>query len=253
MNCKFNNRCNNYKTNVCNNECFAYVVLHGVDGNGGYWNSSRIPKKYENCFIDTLPIKEDNPKPYEVITKYCNNITEFVLNKGMGLFLFSIPNPENRLGTGTGKTTSAITVLNEYLVARVGEFIKNDFNFGNNPVMFTKLSEIQNIYNAQFRGGFKVQEEASAKYYALLKRMKTVELLVIDDIGIRDLTEAFKNELYDVIDTRATEDRATVYTSNYPLKKLPELLGDRIASRIEGQCYPVGFKGADHRKGGLFR
>lgn len=253
MECKFSRKCNNYNSKECNAECFPYVVLHGLNGNSGYWSSSRIPKKYDNCFADTLPIEKDNPEAYKVIKKYCSDVTNYVCNKGMGLFLFSIPNTENRLGTGTGKTTSAITILNEYLIARVGDYIRNDFKFGNNPTMFIKLSEFQNIYNSQFRGGFTVQAEASTKYYTLLNRMKTVELLVIDDIGIRDLTDAFKNELYDVIDTRVTEDKATIYTSNYPLSKLPELLGDRIASRIEGQCYPVGFKGKDHRKGGLFR
>lgn len=254
MNCKFKDKCNNYSNyEKCNNECFAYVVLHGVNGKSGYWGNSRIPEKYKECTVDNLPIGSDNPDAEKVIKRYCSDFDKFVLDKGMGLFLFSIPNAENRLGTGTGKTTSAITILNEYLIHRVQSFIKNDFDFKDNPVMFLKLSELQNTYNSQFRGGFKIQEEASIKYYTLLKRMKTVELLVLDDIGIRDLSEPFKNELYDVIDTRVTNGLSTIYTSNYPLSTLADLLGERIVSRIEGQCYSVGFKGEDHRKGGLFR
>lgn len=253
MDCKFKKKCSKINTDQCNRECFPYIVLHGIEGNSGYWGSTRVPKKYENCFIETLPIREENPNAFNVIEKYSKDVLRYVKDKGMGLYLFSVPNVNNRLGTGTGKTTSAITILHEYLIARVGEFIRNDFNFGDNPTMFIKLSEMQNIYNSQFRGGYSNQQDMSTKYFALLSRMKNVELLVIDDIGIRDLTDAFKNELYDVIDTRCTEDRATIYTSNYPINSMGDILGDRIVSRIEGQCYPVGFKGEDHRKGGLFR
>ena len=105
MNCKFKDKCNNYSNyEKCNNECFAYVVLHGVNGKSGYWGSSRIPEKYKECTIDNLPIGSDNPDAEKVIKRYCSDFDKFVLDKGMGLFLFSIPNAENRLGTGTGKT-----------------------------------------------------------------------------------------------------------------------------------------------------
>ena len=253
MDCKFKRDCKKANTCDCNDGCFAYIVLHGVDGDRGYWNTTRVPKKYQNCMMDNLPIEGENPRAFEVIQKYCKDVLYYVLEKGMGLFLFSIPNAENRLGTGTGKTTSAITILNEFLISRVSDYIKDDFKFRENTTLFVKLSELQNFYNAQFRGTFDTQGDASRKYYTLMNRMKNAELLIIDDIGIRDLTDAFKNELYDVIDTRVTNDHATIYTSNYPLSHLNELLGERIVSRIEGQCYQLGFKGKDFRKGGLFR
>lgn len=253
MNCKFKRDCKNADTQACNDECFAFVVLHGVDGNRGYWNTTRVPKKYQNCLMDNLPIAAANPRAYEVVQKYCKDVLYYTLEKGMGMFLFSIPNTENPLGTGTGKTTSAVTMLNEFLIARVSDYIKDDFSFKENPTVFVKLSELQNLYNGQFRGTYETQGDASKKYYTLINRMKTAELVVVDDIGIRDLTEPFKNELYDVIDTRVTNDLATIYTSNYPLTQLNEILGERITSRIEGQCYQLGFKGEDFRKGGLFR
>ena len=252
MNCKFSKVCKSYKSVNCTVECFPYVILHGTNGDGGYWSSKRTPKKYDNCFLDTLPIKADNPKAYDVISKYCRDVLGYALDKRVGLFLYSIPNKENRLGTGTGKTTSAITILNEYLVARTKQNIENGFELGDCPVMFIKLSELQNVFNAQFRGVRELQEESARRYYTLKKRMISTELLVIDDIGVRDLTDVFKNELFEIVDARATDEVTTIYTSNYPLEKLNEFLGERTVSRIDGMTYKLGFEGLDHRKGGLF-
>lgn len=252
MDCKFKSVCSKYNTDKCNKTCFEYLILHGLNGTGGYWGSKRTPKKYDDCFLENLPIEKDNPTAYNVVSKYCKDVLGYGLDKRVGLFLYSIPNKENKLGTGTGKTTSAITILNHYLIERTKQNIKNSFNLGINPVMFIKLSELQNIFNSQFRGLRELQEESARKYYSLKKRMIDTELLVIDDIGVRDLTDVFKNELFEIIDARATDETTTIYTSNYPLEKLNEFLGERIVSRIDGMTYSVGFEGADKRKGGLF-
>lgn len=82
--------------------------------------------------------------------------------------------------------------------------------------------------------------------------MMSVELLVFDDIGIRQkITDNFENELTEIIDGRDSDTLATIYTSNLPIDKLADTLGDRIASRIDGMTVSVAFKGKDHRKGGL--
>ena len=81
--------------------------------------------------------------------------------------------------------------------------------------------------------------------------MLQAELLVIDDIGLRNSTENFANELYEVIDERANDELATIYTSNYPIDSLGEILSHQIASRIEGSSIELEFEGKDNRKGGL--
>lgn len=250
--CKFNKTCKKKGTSECNNNCYPFVVLHGQNGESGFWASTRVPQKYQNCLLDTLPIKNENEKIYEVIKKYVSNISYYVNEKGVGLFLFSVPNEQNTFGTGTGKTTTAITVLNEYVLAAVKDHLKGHKKLKNNPAIFIKASELQNKYNAQFRGEHIIQKKASNDFYNFKDHMKKVDLLVIDDIAIRDTTEAFKNELFEIIDYRATEEKATIFTSNYPLQKISEFLGERIASRIYGMTYQLGFKGKDHRKGGLF-
>ena len=251
-NCMFNRKCKNKDTERCSRYCYPFVMLHGQNGTSGFWTATGIPAKYRDCLIENLPIKEDNPKAYSIAEKYVANVSAYVEKKGVGLFLFSVPSRDNAFGTGTGKTTTAITLLNEYVLDSVKHHLQKKKELKHNPALFVKASEFQNKYNAQFRGSIDSQQQASDMFYRFKNRMKKVELLVVDDIAIRDTTEAFKNELFEIVDYRVTEGLATIYTSNHPLPVVKQLLGDRIASRIEGGCVQVAFTGKDHRRGGLF-
>jgi len=248
MDCKLKDKCK--RAESCSLPCYPFSVMYGNKGDGGYWNTKNTPKKYAELLLKDLPIEKENPDTYKAICKYVNNVLDYVREESTGLYLFSIPNASNRLGTGTGKTTTACIILNEYLLARVIDMLQKK-ELLDNVGYFVRLSEFQNKYNEQFRGSVDNQHIASDKFYTMKKRMKDCELLVIDDIAIRDCTEAFKNEIYDIVDYRAVEELATIFTSNIPLEGLSEILGERTASRIEGMTVPIGFRGVDHRKRGL--
>lgn len=249
--CKLASSCKKAGTDACNVLCSPFILLHGLEGHTGLWRARNVPKKYENSFLSNLPIQQDNPLPFSIIRRYVGSVIDNVRN-GTGLFLYSIPNAENRLGTGTGKTTSAIAVANEYLLARTLEHSKGGEPIVNNPVLYYKASEFQNLYNAQFKGTPDMKDAATRKYERVKKLMMKVELLVFDDIGIRQkITDNFENELTEIIDGRDSDQLATIYTSNLPIDKLADTLGDRITSRIDGMTVSVAFKGKDHRKGGL--
>lgn len=250
--CKFADTCKKAGSEQCNTMCFPFVFLHGTQGESGMWKTRNVPKKYDGCSMDNLPIKDTNPKAFTVIEKYCSDPIGFVIEKGVGLFLYSIPNAENRFGTGTGKTTSAITILNQFTIEASREHLKGNLKLESNPSLFMKASELQNIYNQQFRGTLEQQNSASETFYKMKDRMKKVPLLVLDDIAIREISQAFENELYEVIDYRATNELATIFTSNLAITELGNMIGDRIASRIDGMAVKVAFQGKDFRKGGLF-
>lgn len=227
---------------------YPYIFMYGSDGTGGLWKSRNVPAKYSNNFIDSLPIAEENPVAYATVEKYVGNVIQYVQEKKVGLFFFSKPCPENKFGTGTGKTTAAITILNHYLLERLRQHLKNVRSIDDNPVYFCKSTDLQTAFNAQFRGSSEMQKDASERYYAIKNRAKAVELLVFDDIATKASTESFTEELYEIIDHRATEELATIYTSNMTLEDVAGLLGDRIASRIEGMTVPVAFTGRDYRR-----
>lgn len=229
------------------------LSLHGEDGDGGLFKSTNVPVKYKNSFMDTLPIQQDNPAPHAFLKAYTGNILDNVSN-GIGMFMYSIPNASNRLGTGTGKTTSAIAVLHEYLVARAIEEMSGGRRITVNPALYYEATKLQSLYNAQFRGTFEMQEKASYRFYKVKELMMKAELLVMDDVGIRQkITDAFENELTEIIDGRSTDMLTTIYTSNLDISKVADTLGDRIASRIEGMTESLAFKGQDHRKGGILK
>jgi DNA replication protein DnaC len=226
--------------------------MHGLNGDGGFWRTRNVPKKYDDCRLENLPIDKDNPQVYKRIKKYAESMGEFILDRNVGLYLFSVPTEANKFGTGTGKTTTAITLLNEFVIWRVKLHVSGENRINSNPALFMRASEYQNIYNDQFKGDFTVKEKASYKFSRYKKSMTSVDLLILDDIAVRGGTEAYLNELYEIIDTRATNGLTTLYTSNITIEALVDMLGDRIASRIEGMAVPVELVGADKRKGGLF-
>lgn len=235
---------------ACDFTCFPRTLMHGQDGTGGIWKSTQIPKRYQNSFLVNLPIKEQNPTAYAFIEKYINKVTN-VVSRGIGLYLYSIPSQENRRGTGTGKTTVATAIINQFVIDRVIEHSKGIKSITNNPALFVKASELQNTFNAQFRGSEQAKLDASNKFDKFKKLMLSVELLVIDDIALRGTTEAYQDVFYEIIDKRYNEELTTIFTSNTPLENLGETLNYQIASRVEGMTEAVLLKGSDNRKGGV--
>lgn len=242
---------------TCDYSCFACTFFHGLQegGKGGLWATTGVPKKYKHIRMADLPFKEDNPKAYQALVKYSANLLTNVQEKNFGLFLYSIPNDDNVMGTGTGKTTAAAAIINEYVIDRGKSFLKGEQGMENNPALFVKTSELQGHFNAQFRGNKQLQDEATTKYYRLKKEIMKRELIVFDDIATRGnrISEAWEEELYQMIDYRSSmvDKGATIFTTNIKSSKLPDLLGHRIASRINGMAIPIGFKGSDKRKQAL--
>lgn len=233
--------------NTCNELCFPFIRLHGESGGGGLLGVAHVPKAYRRSTVANLPFEQDNPKAFGMVCSYCNQIVKNVDN-GVGLYLYGIPNLDNSKGTGNGKTTAATAILNEFLAERVILDAKKERRLEDVPGLFVNVSKFQNLYNAQFRGTREMQAEASQDYYQFKKLMTWVPLLILDDIGVRDSTEAFKGEFYEVIDNRAIEQLATIFTSNVPIEKLTDLLDDRILSRIQGSTHPVTLEGKDKRR-----
>lgn len=249
--------CSFHKTErECDYTCFPCTFMFGVEGGkGGLWSTTGVPKKYKGARIDNLPIAEANPKAFNIIKQYVENVLMFTQEKNAGLFLYSIPQKDNQFGTGTGKTSSAITVLNHFVIERSRAYFKGQQTIQDNPAIFIKSTELQNAFNAQFRGTKEMQEKASQRYYSLKNAVKKTELVVLDDIATRGsrISEAYEDELYEMLDYRAVNGHTSIFTSNVGMDEVTRCLGDRIASRIAGMTVKVGFVGSDNRLDGLFK
>jgi DNA replication protein DnaC len=240
-------RCKNKALGRCEpGKCFPFRKLCALQ------NAAGIPEAYRGATVDNPDFLNGNPRAYAFIKGFVNDI-EAHISTGDGLFIFSKSSRENVRGTGTGKTSAGCAALNAHLMNVVVKQCATGDVFDGLPGLFVNASTYQNTYNEQFRGSEEAQAAASAVYYDLKKAMDTVPLLVLDDLGVRGATEAFRAEMYEIIDLRTAGHRATIITSNMALDGIATVLDERISSRISAACQVVQFTGRDHRatmKGG---
>lgn len=226
---------------------YQWTRLFGIKGDGGLLAVANVPKKYRKTKITNLPFEKDNPRALKLIQKYGMTTTQQVGN-GVGLYLYGTPTKENPKGTGTGKTTASVAIIVAYLKERIIQEMNGERQIDEVPAYFMKMAKLQNVYNSQFRGSKESTEKNSDSYQSLKRKMTSCELLVLDDIGLRGVTETLQNELYEIIDDRDTNERTTIFTSNVPIKDLDGILSEQLVSRIEGMTVAIPFSGKDNRK-----
>jgi len=69
----------------------------------------------------------------------------------------------------------------------------------------------------------------------VIKKLREVDLLVIDEIGVQFNTEAERLILYRILDHRYEYLKPTIITSNHNLTGLEKIIGQRIISRLYDQ------------------
>lgn len=145
------------------------------------------------------------------------------------------------------------------------EFSKNPVGFllmaGKNGTGKTFASRA--IFDAIKVGGFEdkyffTQTDLNHKYISEMKKFGCVihwieeyskaKILVIDDLGTRSPTEAFKDFLYAIIEKREKNKQniGTIITTNLNANQMREIFGDAIVSRIASDRV-FRFEGKDRR------
>jgi DNA replication protein DnaC len=86
------------------------------------------------------------------------------------------------------------------------------------------------------------------------RKVATVPLLLLDDIGAAKASEWTEEILYRLVNDRYEAMLPALFTSNIPAAGTPErpglreVLGDRIASRLAEMCQQVVLRGTDRRR-----
>lgn len=83
----------------------------------------------------------------------------------------------------------------------------------------------------------------------LIDSLTTVDLLGLDDLGAKPLTEFREERLLRILDGRYVRQLPTIITTNIGTANFSEHFGGRNASRIAGMCRVVLFPNFDHRSG----
>ena len=140
---------------------------------------------------------------------------------GKSLFLYG--------ASGTGKTHTIIALLRHDVA-------------NNKAVAFITVFDLLHKIKASFSQTDGQTEQRLITYYS------NVQNLYLDDVGVERLTEWSLPILYSIIDSRYSNQRRTIITSNMDTPDLHEIVGDRIVSRIIGLCgQPIKLNGKDRR------
>lgn len=232
----------------CNRFCPSFIAVHALSGTGGRNGAANIPADYRLTTLHTSPAREGQPEVYAALADYVGTFTR---QFGAGpdgnvqiksLYLYSRE-------PGTGKTTTAAALLNEYLTVHYIGSVRRALPVLERPVYFVDVNAWQSDYNAFNRPRVpeSIAEPAAARYYNVQRIAMMAAYVVLDDIGVRDASEAFRADLHTLINARVTAGLPTVYTSNIAMTELATLFDRRLADRIRDMCIELTFGGESKR------
>ena len=90
--------------------------------------------------------------------------------------------------------------------------------------------------------------EESRRADADARRYLTCDLLILDDLGAEFVSPFFQSVLYELINTRLTEGKRTVISSNLDRTELKKRYTPQVVSRLEGEYQLLPFYGQDIRQ-----
>jgi len=195
--------------------------------------SSAIPPRYRGVSFDRPPVTDmvrdmSTRHVVNAVQGFVENLDEN-LAAGKGMWLMG--------NTGTGKTTLGMLVAKTALSA--GRTV---------AVYFTPklLTQIRQTYQAT---------ESEDAYDAFFRRLTSVDLLYIDDLGAERHTDWVVEQLYALVNERYENQRSMLVTSNAGKdveegrKQLEDQIGSRTVSRLIEICDdPLPLFGPDRRE-----
>lgn len=235
-----------------------YIGLHGANGEGGRVANAGIPKEYRGLLLNDSPAREYQSKVYGKLESYVKSFDKQFADVREGLQEQGQTDNEIRIKSlylwsespGTGKTTTAVALLNEYLLRHYIGMLKRRESPKQRPAYFLDANLLQTEYNVFNRPRVPedIAEPAGRRYYNAIEKAKTTEFVIIDDLATRDASGPFRADLHSVINHRVANKMPTVYTSNVPIAELPDVFGEqRLADRVRDMTMEIHFDGGSQR------
>lgn len=184
---------------------------------------TRMPLEYQTKDFSTFfQDTESQREAFNMAERFVNG-WEKAKAGGYGLLFLG--------GCGTGKTHLACAIMLELMERYLFVYPR-----------YYKVSEIFSAVRSTYQQGATTNEEETIKFFS------SIQLLVIDEVGIQKGSEAEKRILFSILDNRVTSNKPTILMSNLGPKALAELLGDRLYDRVRSKCVPMLFSGPSMRK-----
>jgi DNA replication protein DnaC len=180
-----------------------------------------VPKRYRGVSFDRRPIADLDPSVIRPVRQYVRDIDDN-LDRGRGLWFFG--------DVGTGKTSLAM------LVSKAAQEAGRSVAIYSMPRL---LADIRDTYD---------RDSGGAPYSAFFRRLCSVDLLHLDDLGAEHRTDWVLEQVYSIVNERWQDQRAMLVTTNVvDLNDLREQIGTRTVSRLSEMCDAHPVFGADLR------
>lgn len=216
FNCWYSANC---KLDDCSENCLVYMQLKWQMDNSGLPAVKQQPIK--------LYITEHNEIDRDTFQKLGairRNIVDTV-ESGQNIAIVSN-------NTGNGKTSWAIKMLQTYLhYTANGNYENLKGMFVSVPELLMKLKDFNNPLAESYK-----------------ERLRTVDLVVWDEIALTGVSQYDYAQLYVFIETRILHGKSNIFTCNYANPDdLERILGTRLASRVWNTSTIFELKGKDER------
>lgn len=140
--------------------------------------------------------------------------------------------------TGVGKTYQAEQILKRFNDENVHEKIRK---------YAVSDAEFKQFVKSNLLTLRKPEEFSNSITLYPLEMMLKVSVLLYDDIGVSDVSDAYLRDFTYIIDTRIKKGLTTIFTTNLKKEELKEKLNERIVSRILFNTDVIVFKWEDKR------
>ncbi len=184
-----------------------------------------LPTKYQGVSFDRPPIADMARDPQTRIA--VTAVREFIdaladnVAQGRGLFVEG--------DVGTGKTTLAMLVSKHAIEAGYSVAIYS---------LPRLLARIRRTYDG---------DAGELSYLEFFRRLTSVDLLHIDDLGAEKRSDWVLEQLYAIVDERYASNRSIMVTTNLKVTALEEQIGARTVSRLAEMCSTLPMYGDDRR------
>jgi DNA replication protein DnaC len=187
---------------------------------------ANIPKRYQHCTLDNFTAY--NESLVRAVAQARRLVDAFPA-AGIGLFLEGQP--------GVGKTHLAVAVLKQIIGATAARGL------------FYDTRELLRVIRSTYDPSIRTTE------IEILRPVLQADLLVLDDLGAEKTSEWVDETMNLIVNTRYSERRLTIFTSNYP--DIPDdtdpnallfRIGARMRSRLHEMCEFVVLDAADYRE-----
>lgn len=214
----------------CSEMCGASIAVKARYAAAG------IPSEYQGIYMEDNPVRESQQKVYEALDKYVGTFSK-PDTRIKNVYLFS-------QASGTGKSHTAIALLNEFIRRRFLMYAKQQKQIPETIGVFLDVTAWQNEYNMASMSG---DSEGMAKIASDIKRLSTVEFLVFDDLAVRSVSEALGGYIHTIINARTVSGLPTVFTSNVPMEDVNQVFDKRTYDRVRDQTVQLHFGGESKR------